>query len=234
MNIAEQNANILKKMKTDLIANVSHDMKTPLTSIIGYVDLLEQEENLSDEAKGYIEVLKNKSDRLKNIISDLFDLSVGSSGNSGVLIEKLDLTQLVQQALAEMEDAILKSGFEIIEQLPETCVFINADGNKIYRVFQNILDNALKYSLSGTPVWISLIVVGKKASLSIQNTSSYEMHFNEIDVLEKYVRGDHLKVDDGIGLGLSIAETFAKACGGELKVKIDGDQFIVTVEFKKA
>ena len=234
LNIAEQNANILKKMKTDLIANVSHDMKTPLTSIIGYVDLLEQEENLSDEAKGYIEVLKNKSDRLKNIISDLFDLSVGSSGNSGVLIEKLDLTQLVQQALAEMEDAILKSGFEIIEQLPETCVFINADGNKIYRVFQNILDNALKYSLSGTPVWISLIVVGKKASLSIQNTSSYEMHFNEIDVLEKYVRGDHLKVDDGIGLGLSIAETFAKACGGELKVKIDGDQFIVTVEFKKA
>lgn len=233
LNIAEENANILKKMKADLIANVSHDMKTPLTSIIGYIELLEQEESLSSDAKGYVEVLKNKSERLKNIISDLFDLSVSTSDNSGIVIEKLDLTQLVHQALAEMEDAILKSGLEIEKHLPEYCVFINADGNKIYRVFQNILDNALKYSLGGTPVSVTLNVIGKKASLEIQNTASYEMRFSEIDVLEKFVRGDHLKTDDGIGLGLSIAETFTKACGGELRVKIDGDQFKVMIEFKR-
>lgn len=233
LNIAEENANILKKMKADLIANVSHDMKTPLTSIIGYIELLEQEESLSNDAKAYVEVLKNKSERLKNIISDLFDLSLGVGGNNMVVLEKLDLTQLLHQAMAEMEDKILKSGFEIKKDLPEACVFINADGNKIYRVFQNLLDNALKYSLSGTPILVSLNTIGKKASLVIQNTSSYEMRFDEIDVLEKFVRADHLKIDDGIGLGLSIAETFAKACGGELRVKIDGDQFKVIVEFKR-
>ena len=233
LNIAEDNAKILKKTKAELITNVSHDMKTPLTSIIGYIELLEQEESLSDDAKEYVEVLKNKSERLKNIISDLFDLSVSTSDNNGIVLERLDLTQLVNQALIEMEDKILKSGFEIKKRLPENGVFINADGNKIYRVFQNILDNALKYSLAGTPILVALSASGKKASLEIQNTSSYEMRFNEIDVLEKFVRGDHLKTDDGIGLGLSIAENFTKACGGELKVKIDGDQFKVMVEFKR-
>lgn len=233
LNIAEENANTLKKMKADLITNVSHDMKTPLTSIIGYIELLEQEESLSDDAKGYVEVLKNKSERLKSIISDLFDLSLSTSDSGGIVLEKLDLTQLVNQALTEMDDKILKSGIEIKKVLPDNRIIINADGSKIYRVFQNLLDNALKYSLSGTPILVSLNVIGKKVSLVIQNTSSYKMRFNEKDVLEKFVRADHLKIDDGIGLGLSIAETFTKACGGDLKVKIDGNQFKVMVEFKR-
>lgn len=233
LNIAEENANILKKMKADLITNVSHDMKTPLTSIIGYVELLEQEESLSSDAKGYVEVIKNKSERLKSIISDLFDLTLSTSDNGGIVLEKLDLGQLVDQALAEMDDKIQKSGFEIKKDLPDNPVFISADGNKIYRVFQNLLDNALKYSLNGTPIWVSLKVIGKKASLVVQNTSSYEMRFNEKDVLEKFVRAEHLKIDDGIGLGLSIAENFTRACGGELKVKVNADQFKVIVEFKR-
>jgi signal transduction histidine kinase len=143
------------------------------------------------------------------------------------------MVELINQTLAEMEDTIEKSGLEIKKKIPDTAVYINADGNKMYRVFQNLVDNALKYTKPGTPIVIEVNVNGKKGSFKIRNTASYEMNFTGEDVLERFVRGDSSRTEEGTGLGLSIAETFTKACGGDFNVKIDGNQFIVGVEFKR-
>ncbi len=232
LSAAHENAQLLKKLKAELIANVSHDIKTPLTSIISYINLLEKEKTLSKDGKYYISILKNKSERLKNIVSDLFELSKSTSGNSELTIENLDLKTLLLQTLADMEDIITNSGLDIRQNLPAAGVCVNADGKKLYRVFQNIIDNAVKYALPGAPVFITLRMAGKKAIVEIQNTASYEMNFTEEDVLARYTRGNGLLQEDGIGLGLSIADTFVKECGGEFKVKIAGNQFKVIVEFK--
>ncbi len=229
---AAQNARLLKQMKAELIANVSHDIKTPLTSIIGYINLLEHEDSLSKEAQYYIEVLKDKSERLKNIISDLFELSKSTSGNSDLDIKMIDLTTLILQTLADMEDAITQSGQTIKEDLPGRAVFIKADGKKIYRVFQNIIGNALKYSVTDEPITVICKLAGKKAVVEIQNTASYKMDFDEEEILTKYKRGKGSMPEEGIGLGLSIADSFVKECGGEFGIKIEGDQFKVILEFK--
>ncbi|MEI6580105.1 MAG: HAMP domain-containing sensor histidine kinase, partial [Eubacteriales bacterium] len=231
LNAAVRNAISSEKLKTELITNVSHDLKTPLTSIIEYINLISQEDGLSPEVKDYLGVLKNKSERLNNIISDLFDLSKSASGNSELIIEKLDLKKLVVQTLADMDDKVVNSGHVVKQSLPETEVFINADGKKLYRVFQNVIDNALKYALEGTRIFIDLKVVGLKAIVEIHNTASYEMDFTEQEILERFTRGDKSRTTDGTGLGLSIAETFTKACGGDFNIKIDGDQFRVIIEF---
>lgn len=231
-NIAEQNAELLRQTKTDLISNVTHDIATPLTSIIGYVQLLEGDESLSEDALSYVKALKNKAYRLKRIISDLFDLSKYSTG-IGLETEKIDMAELLKQTLAEMQDEIESSGHRISAAYPPGPLCINADGNKMYRVFQNLIDNALKYTMPDTAIKILLTSTGKKAVFTIENTASYQMHFNEDEVLERFVRGDKSRTEEGSGLGLSIAETFTRACGGDLKVNIDGDIFRVTVVFKR-
>jgi signal transduction histidine kinase len=224
-----------ERMKVALITNVSHDLKTPLTSIISYIDLLSREDSLTPEARDFVAILQNKSARLKSIIEDLFDLAKTTSGDDSSLhVEQLDLRRLTEQTLADMEDKIAGSNRAVRPRLPEEPVAIMADGGKLYRVMQNILDNALKYSMVGTRVYIDLAIDGRDARLSVANTAGYEMGFTAEEVLERFARGDASRSPEGSGLGLSIADGFVKAMGGALQLSIDGDQFKVTLRFPLA
>ena len=220
-----------ERLKVDLITNVSHDLKTPLTSIISYVDLLSKEE-LPESARDYVNILADKSERLKNIVSDLFDLAKSTSGNLPLNMESLDLKKLVEQTLGDMEDDIEKSDITLRVNLPEMPVYIYSDGNKLYRVFQNIIGNALKYSLEGTRVFIDMIIENNNVNVTIKNTSSYEMDFTAEEVLQRFNRGDKSRTTEGSGLGLSIAESYTWACGGRFAIEIDGDQFKVKLGFE--
>ncbi len=220
-----------EKMKIDLVTNVSHDLKTPLTSIISYVDLLSKDESLSEEAKGYVAILGQKSDRLKHIVSDLFELAKSTSGNDEINLEKINLNRLIEQTTADMVDTMEKSGRILRVRMPEDVVNIKCDGNKIYRVLQNILDNALKYSLEGSRVFVDLERKDGKVRASVKSTAAYEMDFTAEDVLERFSRGDKARSTEGSGLGLSIAESFTKASGGKMEVSVDGDLFKVTLIF---
>lgn len=219
-----------ERMKVDLITNVSHDLKTPLTSIISYVDLLSKED-LPEASRDYVNILADKSGRLNNIVSDLFDLAKVTSGNMPLNIENLDLKKLIEQTLGDMEDEIEKSSIRIKTDLTESPVYINSDGKKLYRVFQNIIGNALKYSLQGTRVFIEMELEQSIIYVTVKNTASYDMDFSTTDILQRFNRGDKSRTTEGSGLGLSIAESFTWACGGTFKVDIDGDQFKVKLAF---
>jgi len=221
-----------ERMKVDLITNVSHDLKTPLTSIISYVDLLSNEE-LPESARDYVSILADKSERLKNIVSDLFDLAKSTSGNLPLNMETIDLKRLIEQTLGDMEDEIEKSQIRIKTSLTDQPVYIYSDGKKLYRVFQNILGNAIKYSLQGTRVFIDMQMDDRSIWVIVKNTASYDMDFTSEEILQRFNRGDDSRTSEGSGLGLSIAESFTKACGGEFEIEIDGDQFKVSLEFTR-
>lgn len=220
-----------ERTKIELVTNVSHDLKTPLTSIISYVDLLSREENMSETARDYVRILEEKSNRLKNIVSDLFDLAKSTSGDIALELERLDMKKLIEQTLGDMEDNILKSQLQMKIKLPDHPVFVKSDGKKLYRVFQNVIDNALKYSLEGTRVFLELEELDGKAVATIKNIAASEMDFTADEVLQRFNRGDKSRTTEGSGLGLSIAESFTKVCGGNFKVDIDGDLFKVTISF---
>ena len=217
--------------KTALITNVSHDLKTPLTSIITYVDLLSKEEDLSETSRDYVNIIAGKAERLKHIVSDLFDLSKSVSGNIPLDLDILDLRKLMEQTLADMKDRIEGSGHALKINLGQEPVNIFSDGKKLYRVFQNIIDNALKYSLSGSRIFIDLKSSGDKVTVAVKNTAGYEMNFTEEEILQRFTRGDESRTGEGSGLGLSIAESFTQSCGGAFLLNIDGDQFKVEVAF---
>lgn len=220
-----------ERMKINLVTNVSHDLKTPLTSIISYVDLLSKED-LSPEAMDYVTVLSSKSERLKNIVSDLFELAKTTSGEIPIEHEDIDLCRLIQQTLGDMDDKITGSDIVIKTSVPDCPVIINSDGKRLYRVVQNLIDNALKYSLQNTRIYILLNVLKDTAELSVKNTASYEMNFTSEEILERFARGDESRTTEGSGLGLSIAQGFTIACGGTFDLQIDGDQFKVVIKFK--
>lgn len=222
-----------ERMKVALITNVSHDLKTPLTSIISYIDLLSKED-LPESARDYVRILGEKAGRLNNMVSDLFDLAKSTSGSMPVDIDKLDLKKLIEQTLADMGDRIENSGLVFRVRLPENPMLIFADGKKLYRVFQNVIDNALKYSLQGTRVYISLEETEGMAVATVKNTAGYEMDFTAEKILQRFARGDKSRTSEGSGLGLSIAESFTRLCGGRFRVDIDGDLFKVTVSFNIA
>lgn len=219
-----------ERMKTELITNVSHDLKTPLTSIISYVELLGQED-LSAEAKDYVKILKQKSNRLKNIIADLFELSKSSSGNIEIEPEILGFKKLLEQTLGDMQDSISAQGREIRTAFPDDEIYIFADGGRLYRAILNVIDNALKYSLDGTRIYIKLQSKGDKAIAEISNTSAYEMRFSENEIIERFSRADSSRSSEGSGLGLSIAKTFVEINGGKFNIAIDGDMFKAIFEF---
>ena len=220
-----------ERTKIELITNVSHDIKTPLTSIIGYVDLLKQEEDLPDYVKDYINVLAIKSERLKNMVQDIFDVSKAASGNIDLNLTVLDLGKLIEQTLADMNEEISSSKLSFKTEIPEIPVYINADGRRMYRVFQNLIKNTLQYSLEGSRVFVNLHIFDRKAVAEIKNVSKYEIDVEKTDITERFVRGDASRSTEGSGLGLSIVKSFTNACGGEFSVRVDADLFCAKIVF---
>ncbi|MDE5718820.1 MAG: HAMP domain-containing histidine kinase, partial [Lachnospiraceae bacterium] len=222
-----------ERMKVDLVTNVSHDIKTPLTSIISYAELLRQEEELPQHVKEYIQILGEKAERLRGIVQDVFEISKATSGQLPIQMETLDMGKLLRQTLADMNDRIEESGLAMRTAVLETPVPVVADGQRLYRVFQNLLQNALRYSLPGSRVYLTLTEEGGQAVVRVKNTSVVELADGK-DFTERFVRGDESRTDGGSGLGLSIAKSFTEACGGRLTVETDADLFTVTVRFDRA
>ncbi len=222
-----------ERTKMELVTNVSHDLKTPLTSIIGYIELLSKEQ-LTGDAAEYVGILQRKSERLKNIVSDVFELAKTTSGEITVERTPLDLTKLSYQTLGEMEDKIAASGLEIKINVCQPPVTVISDGKRLYRVIQNLLDNALKYSMQGTRIYYSLETHGNYAYIIIKNIAAYEMNFTKEEIMERFTRGDKARSTEGTGLGLSIAQGFTLACGGNFDIELDGDMFKAIVSFPMA
>ncbi len=220
-----------ERMKVALVTNVSHDIKTPLTSVISYVELLKQETGLPGHVEEYIRILGEKSERLNTIVQDVFEISKASSGELPLKMEKLDFGKLLRQTLADMGGQIEESGLEIKSAVPERPVYIQADGQKLYRVFQNLIQNALQYSLPGSRAYLTLREEEAGAVATLKNTSSMELDASA-DFTERFVRGDASRTDGGSGLGLSIAKSFTEACGGSFDIRTDADLFTVTVAFQ--
>ncbi len=218
-----------ERMKVELVTNVSHDIKTPLTSIISYAELLKQEK-LEPPAGEYVDILAQKAERLRTMVLDVFEVSKAASGELPVKLEELDLGKLLRQTTADMAQAIEEAPVLLRESLPEEPVPIIGDGDRLYRVFQNLLQNALKYTLEGSRVYLSLTVKDGMAEASVKNTSKTELP-DGVDFTGRFVRGDQSRTDGGSGLGLAIADSFTRACGGELFVEPVADLFVVRVTF---
>ncbi len=230
MERAIEQENKSNRMRVELITNVSHDLKTPLTSIINYADLL-SEENLEAPAGEYVEALRSKAYRLKKMVQDVFELSKATTGNLPVENNKLDFAKLIRQTLADMDEELQKSTLQFRLKISNEPLFIMADGEKMYRVFQNLLVNAMQYSLPGSRVYISLKKQDGYAIAQMKNVSLEEMNFDPEEIVERFARADASRTKEGSGLGLSIAQSFTQACGGEFFVGIDADLFTATVRF---
>lgn len=219
-----------ERMKVDLITNVSHDLKTPLTSIISYVDLLSKED-LEPVAKDYVSVLADKSERLKKMIADVFELAKVTSGNAEIKKESVDVNKLLVQTLADMADEIEKAPVRVVQEVSEQTAQIEIDGQKLYRVLQNIIGNALRYAMPNTRVYVKLQIENHIAQIQVKNVAGYEMNFTKEEIVGRFVRGDKARTTEGSGLGLAIAKEFTEACGGTLELIIDGDVFCVEISF---
>lgn len=219
-----------EKMQVELVANVSHDLKTPLTSIISYVDLLSNEE-LSPVAADYVKILEDKSARLKAIVADVFDLAKATSGEK-ISTEELDGVVLMNQVLSDMSDRIEETGMDLRVNISVKEAPITGNGQKLYRVFQNVIDNALKYSMEGTRIYLNADYIENEFIVTIKNVSKYEMEFTEEEILSRFTRGDKARHSEGNGLGLSIAKSFTELCGGSFMVNIDDDIFKVIIKLK--
>lgn len=222
-----------ERMKSELITNVSHDLKTPLTSIINYVELIKKEENIEPEyLKDYINVLDSKSKRLKILIEDLFEASKASSGNIELNMEKIDLTQLLRQSIGEMEEKLSEASLNLKVSVPENRTYVRADGRRLYRVLENLLSNISKYSLPNTRVYIDIIESDGRLKLIMKNISSYELNFNPNEIIERFKRADESRNTEGSGLGLAIARDLVNLQGGTFSIDIDGDLFKSIIEFE--
>jgi len=214
-----------ERMKTELITNVTHDLKNPLTSIINYVDLLKKEEMASEEAKKYIAVLEDKSIRLKDLISHVVEASKASSGNIEITKETIDVRQLMQQILAEYEDEFHASNLEVITQIDKEPITIETDSKIMYRIIENLVTNIYKYSMNGSRVYINLGHDQERVIIEMKNISKEPLNIDSASLMERFVRGDTSRNTEGSGLGLSIAGSLAKALGLKLEIEIDGDLF---------
>ncbi|MFL0364739.1 sensor histidine kinase [Pseudobacillus sp. 179-B 2D1 NHS] len=218
-----------ERLKTELITNVSHDLRTPLTSIISYTELLKTETISDEERLAYTEIIDRKSKRLKGLIDDLFEASKMASGNAELVKEKADLVQLLQQALAEYNEAIDESSLQFRVTNPDEPVFAMVDGQKIWRVFDNLIGNILKYSLENTRVYISIKTENEQAVITFKNVTKYELGDNVDEMFERFKRGDQSRHTEGSGLGLAIAKSIIDLHEGTLDIEVDGDLFKVTV-----
>jgi len=223
-----------EKLKADLITNVSHDIKTPLTSIINYVELLKREEISDPKVQGYIAVLEEKSFRLKQLTEDLVEASKISSGNIEITLTKIDFKELINQTEGEFIEKFEAKNLELNTNLPEEAVRIVADGMRIWRVIENLYNNVAKYALPNTRVYVDLEVNEGMAELSIKNISAQALNISADELTERFIRGDISRSTEGSGLGLSIARSLTTLQGGTFNVYLDGDLFKVTVGFPMA
>ena len=222
-----------QNMKSELITNVSHDLKTPLTAIITYVDLLKNPEITEEERQAYIETLDLKSQRLKVLIEDLFEVSKANSGNVQMNFMDVDIVNLMKEVRVEMSDKIEASGLTFRWNLPEEKVILSLDGQRTYRVFENLLNNALKYAMPFTRVYVDVIDKESEVLITFKNMSAQELNFDAAHLTESFVRGDSSRNSEGSGLGLAIARSFTELQNGKFEVSVDGDLFKVEIRFLK-
>ena len=222
-----------ERMKTELITNVSHDIKTPLTSIINYVDLLEKP-HTPEQEKTYLEVLSRQSQRMKKLIEDLMEMSKASTGNIQVEIGKIDAVEAVNQALGEFADKLTAAGLTPVFRQSEENVYLLADGRLLWRAMSNVLSNAVKYALPGTRLYVDVSAVEDKAVISFKNISGAQLNISAEELMERFVRGDSSRNTEGSGLGLNIAKSLMELQKGQLQLLVDGDLFKVTLVFPKA
>ena len=221
------------QLRVDLITNVSHDLKTPLTSMVGYIELIRKEE-ISDTVRDYVDVISARAEKLKEMVNSLFSLAKASSGNIELHPERFELNRMIEQIFADMDDQVRNSGLDFVTRLTDENTELVADNSYFYRICQNLMENALKYSAKGTRVFVATYISRKDSDegslkenlcVEITNTSAYPMDFTKEDIVERFARGDKARSSDGNGLGLAIVSTYAKALGGEFDIKIDCDQF---------
>jgi len=222
-----------RNMKTELITNVSHDLKTPLTAIITYVDLLKKEGITEEERKNYIDTLDKKSQRLRVLIEDLFEVSKATTDNITMNFDEVDLVSLIKQVRLENEDKIQESMLDFRWNLPEEKSILLLDPQRTFRIIDNLVQNTLKYSMPHSRVYIELKDMGEEVFLSFKNMSATEMNFSPEEITERFVRGDLSRNTEGSGLGLAIAQSFTELQNGTFKVETDGDLFKVLIHWKK-
>lgn len=223
-----------ERMKADLITNVSHDIKTPLTSIINYVNLMKLEKIDNERVQGYIQILDEKSQRLRQLTADLVEASKISSGNVKLDMQVIDLVELVYQTSGEFNEKFEQKELTIVTKLPKTAVLIRADGRQLYRVIENLYNNVAKYALEKTRVYVDISYVEEKVVFSIKNVSEHSLareNSNAGDLTERFIRGDSSRTTEGSGLGLSIAKSLTVLMGGVFDIKVDGDLFKASITF---
>lgn len=221
------------RMKTDLISNVSHDLKTPLTSIITYVDLLKNGDLSDEDRKLYLDTLDKKSQRLQALIEDLFEMSKATSGNVKLNIMDVDIVSLMKQIILELSDKIEESELIVKSNFPSEKIVLTLDSQRTFRVFENLIINITKYAMPKSRVYIDIINEEDKVEITLKNMSATEIDFNVEEITERFVRGDKSRNTKGSGLGLAIAKSFVELQGGEFKIRVDGDLFKVLITFDK-
>jgi signal transduction histidine kinase len=222
-----------QRMKTDLITNVSHDLKTPLTAIITYVNLLKDENITPEERASYIATLDMKSQRLKHLIEDLFEVSKASSNNITLNLIEVDIVGLIRQVLLELDDKLTQAEIELRLNLPEEKIILNLDSEKTYRIFENLIINITKYAMPHSRAYIMMDVTERKVTVTLKNISAMELNFHTEEITERFVRGDQSRNTEGSGLGLAIVKSFVELQGGTFEIMVDGDLFKAVITWMR-
>ncbi len=221
-----------ERFRTELITNVSHDIKTPLTSIINYVDLIRKEEP-EGKIDEYSQVLEKQANRLKKLLEDLLEASKASTGNLPVDFEKMDVCEIINQAVGEYSEKLEEKGLEVVVTLPDVPTFIMADGRKLWRIFDNVLNNIYKYAQPETRAYVDVISKGENVVITFKNISKDRLNIDSSELMERFVRGDSSRNTEGSGLGLNIAKSFAELMKGTFEIYVDGDLFKVELHFRR-
>ena len=220
-----------ERLKTELITNVSHDIKTPLTSIINYVDLLEKEHLEDEKAVEYLEVLERQSAKLKKLTEDLVEASKASTGNLEVENEQIEAGVFLTQTVGEFEERLSAAGLELIVSKPDDKVYITADGRHLWRVVDNLMNNICKYAQPNSRVYVNLETTDEDISIIFRNMSKFPLNINGDELQERFVRGDKSRNTEGHGLGLSIAKSLMDLMNGKMEIYVDGDLFKVVLKW---